>query len=84
LLVGITLIVALGISVMILAPADLSDHAVATLAVAAIGVLGTHVGHVSGHSLGRASRRGGVSHVPKEAPEMGDSDIDDDDDVDSG
>jgi len=41
---------------MISGPKDLSDDAVAGLVAAALGVFGTHAGHVSGHFLGRASR----------------------------
>ncbi len=54
--VGIAVIVLAGLLVMIFGPKDLSDDAVAGLTAAAIGVLGTHVAHVSGHILGRASR----------------------------
>jgi hypothetical protein len=42
---------------MILAPETLSDDAIAALIAGAVGVLGTHAGHVTGHALGRSQRR---------------------------
>jgi hypothetical protein len=56
LVVGIFVVLATGLGVMIFGPNDLSDDAVATLSAAALGILGTHIGHVSGHSLGQASK----------------------------
>lgn len=53
---GILVVLAAGLGVMIFAK-DLSDDAVATLTAAALGILGTHIGHVSGHELGRASKQ---------------------------
>jgi len=54
--IGIGIILLAGLLVMISGPKDLSDDAVAGLVAAALGVFGTHAGHVSGHFLGRASR----------------------------
>jgi hypothetical protein len=56
LVVGIVVVLVAGLAAMIFGPDDLSDDAVATLIAAALGILGTHIGHVSGHSLGRASK----------------------------
>lgn len=56
LVVGLLVILAAALGVMLLGPSDLSDDAVATLVAGAFGILGTHIGHVSGHSLGRASK----------------------------
>jgi hypothetical protein len=56
LVVGIFVVLATGLGVMIFGPSNLSDDAVATLSAAALGILGTRIGHVSGHSLGQASK----------------------------
>jgi hypothetical protein len=51
LVLGLLLILAAGLALMIFAPDDVSDDAVATLTATALGILGTHIGHVSGHKL---------------------------------
>jgi hypothetical protein len=56
LIVGIVIVLAVGIGVMIYGPSGISDDAVATLTGAALGILGTHVAHVSGHALGQARK----------------------------
>jgi hypothetical protein len=63
--VGIGVVIFASVVMMVLT--SVSDDAIASLGTAALGIFGTHVGHVSGHSLGRDDRLlgGGVSQRPK-------------------
>ncbi|MGY1616760.1 hypothetical protein ACI797_08440 [Geodermatophilus sp. SYSU D00691] len=70
---GVALLVGIAVVLMLWGPGSLSDEAIATLIAGAIGVLGTHVGHVSGHVMAeRAAADRSSRHRPRSGNTSGD------------